>query len=62
VALAVARRDLRAATDLARLRHAAYDPCALLEPILGTIEGGETTPDVRNARALLAALGIPGGS
>jgi hypothetical protein len=32
------------------------DPRALLEPILAMIEGGETTRDVRNARALLAEL------
>jgi predicted ATPase len=48
---------LRAATDLARLWREAgspNDPRALLEPILAQIEGGETTRDVRNARALLA--------
>jgi hypothetical protein len=27
-----------------------------LEPILAAIEGGETTRDVRNARALLAEI------
>ena len=51
--------ELRAATDLARLWRDAgspNDPRALLEPILATIEGGETTPDVRNARALLAEI------
>jgi hypothetical protein len=32
------------------------DPRALLEPILAGIEGGETSRDVRNARALLAEL------
>jgi class 3 adenylate cyclase/predicted ATPase len=50
---------LRAACDLARLWRdtgANNDPRALLEPILATIEGGETTRDVRNARSLLAAL------
>jgi predicted ATPase len=51
--------ELRAATDLARLwRDTASDRDgrALLEPILATIEGGETTSDVRNARALLAGI------
>jgi class 3 adenylate cyclase/tetratricopeptide (TPR) repeat protein len=51
--------ELRAATDLARLWREAgarNDPRALLEPILATIEGGETTRDVRNARALLAEI------
>ena len=49
--------ELRAATDLARLWRdicSPKDPCALLEPILAAIEGGENTKDVRNARALLA--------
>ena len=48
--------ELRAAIDLARLWRdtgAEGDPGALLEPILAAIEGGETTRDVRNARALL---------
>jgi hypothetical protein len=52
--------ELRAATDLARLWRqvgAHNDPRALLEPILAAIEGGETTRDVRNARALLAEIG-----
>ena len=52
--------ELRAATDLARLWREAgapNDPRALLEPILAAIEGGETTKDVRNARALLAEIG-----
>jgi class 3 adenylate cyclase len=52
--------ELRAATDLARLWRQAgarNDPRALLEPILAVIEGGETTKDVRNARALLAEIG-----
>ena len=52
--------ELRAATDLARLWRDAgssNDPRALLEPILATIEGGEGTRDVRNARALLAEIG-----
>ena len=51
--------ELRAATDLVRLWRdtgAPNDPRALLEPILATIEGGETTRDVRNARALLAEI------
>ncbi len=52
--------ELRAATDLARLWRdtgSPNDPRALLEPILAAIEGGETTRDVRNARALLAEIG-----
>jgi class 3 adenylate cyclase/predicted ATPase len=51
--------ELRAAVDLARLWRdtgAGRDPRVLLEPILAMIEGGETTRDVRNARALLAEL------
>jgi predicted ATPase len=51
--------ELRAATDLARLWRDAKpegDLRMLLEPILAFIEGGETTRDVRNARALLADL------
>src|SRR5271156_3702190 len=51
--------ELRAVTDLARLWREAgapNDPRALLEPILAEIEGGETTRDVRNARALLAEI------
>jgi len=51
--------ELRAATDLARLWRdtgSPKDPHALLEPILAAIEGGETTADVRNARALLAEI------
>ena len=51
--------ELRAATDLARLWRdtgSPNDPRALLEPILAAIEGGETTRDVRNARALLAEI------
>lgn len=51
--------QLRAAVDLVHLRRETRvdnDPRALLEPILATIEGGETTRDVRNARALLADL------
>jgi hypothetical protein len=51
--------ELRAATDLAALRRNSApdnDLRALLEPILNAIEGGETTRDVRNARALIAAL------
>jgi class 3 adenylate cyclase len=49
--------ELRAATDLAQLRRdggAGADPGTLLEPILAAIEGGETTGDVRKARALIA--------
>ena len=37
---------------------AIYAARAMLEPILATIEGGETTHDVRNARALLAELRV----
>jgi len=51
--------ELRAATDLGRLWQGARaddEVRALIEPILSHIEGGETTPDVRNARALLSAL------
>ena len=46
-------------TDLAKLWRdtgADGDPRALLEPILVVIEGGETSRDVQNARALLAEL------
>jgi hypothetical protein len=49
--------ELRAATRLACLRRdigSPNDPPALLEPLLSAIEGGETTRDVRNARAFLA--------
>jgi predicted ATPase len=51
--------ELRAATDLARLwrdTESPNNPRTLLEPILATIEGGETTRDVRDARTLLAEL------
>ena len=51
--------ELRAATDLARLWRDIRpdkDPHALLQPILATIEGGETARDVRNARSLLDGL------
>jgi predicted ATPase len=51
--------ELRAATDLAQLWRntgSGDDPRALLQPIIAAIEGGETTRDVRNARALLADL------
>ena len=51
--------ELRAATDLSRLwgdTGSGGDPRGLLEPILAAIEGGETTPDVRNARMLLAEI------
>jgi hypothetical protein len=50
---------LRAATDLARLwgdAGSGRDPRPLLGPILAAIEGGETTRDVRDARALLAEI------
>jgi class 3 adenylate cyclase/tetratricopeptide (TPR) repeat protein len=49
--------ELRAAVDLAQLWRdtgSDNDPRAMLEPILATLEGGEMTCDVRNARALLA--------
>jgi class 3 adenylate cyclase/DNA-binding response OmpR family regulator len=52
--------ELRAVTDLARLRRDTGSPTdlrALLEPILAQIEGGESMRDVRNARALLAEIG-----
>jgi predicted ATPase/class 3 adenylate cyclase len=52
--------ELRAATDLGRLRHLTTsndDVRGLIEPVLAMIEGGETTRDVRDARALLAELG-----
>jgi predicted ATPase len=51
--------QLRAAADLAELWRdttSDSDLRALLEPILATIEGGETSRDVRNARAPLAEL------
>jgi len=51
--------ELRAANDLARLWRRSksnHDIHSLLEPILATIEGGETAPDVRDARSLLAAI------
>jgi hypothetical protein len=51
--------ELRAASDLAQLwcdTDSDRDPRALLEPILAAVEGGETTRDIRNARALLANL------
>ena len=51
--------ELRAANDLARLWRdgkSNNDLRALLEPILSAVEGGATSPDVRNARALLDAL------
>ena len=52
--------ELRAATNLARMWRDAgssNDLRVLLEPILATIEGGDTTRDVRNARALLVEIG-----
>jgi len=52
--------ELRAATDLARLWRGSRpddDIRHLLEPILATIEGGETARDVRDACALLAESG-----
>jgi class 3 adenylate cyclase len=52
--------ELRAVTDLARLRRDTGSPTdlrALLEPILATVEGGKATRDLYKARALLAELG-----
>jgi class 3 adenylate cyclase/predicted ATPase len=52
--------ELRAAIDLGRLwrgTRANAEIHALITPILGQIEGGETAPDVQNARALLSELG-----
>jgi predicted ATPase len=51
--------ELRAANDLARLWRdgkSNNDLRALLEPILSAVEGGASSPDVRNAQALLDAL------
>jgi class 3 adenylate cyclase/tetratricopeptide (TPR) repeat protein len=52
--------ELRATTDLARLRHNraanGEDVRGLLEPALATIEGGDNTFDVRNARLLVASI------
>jgi predicted ATPase len=51
--------ELRAAADLARLwqgTRTAEQIRALIEPALAAIEGGETAPDVRNARELLSRL------
>jgi predicted ATPase/class 3 adenylate cyclase len=51
--------ELRATTDLARLwrgTRANDDLRSLITPVLAMIEGGETAPDVRDARALLADL------
>ena len=52
--------ELRAVTDLARLRRDTGSPTdlrALLEPILATVEGGKATRDIHKARALLAEIG-----
>jgi predicted ATPase len=49
--------ELRATTDLDRLwqgTRAKGDIRALIAPILGQIEGGETAPNIRDVRALLA--------
>jgi predicted ATPase len=51
--------ELRAAHDLAQVWRdtgSNRDPRALLEPAIAGIEGGETAPDVRRARILLAEL------
>jgi predicted ATPase len=51
--------ELRAATNLARMWRDAgsSNDLRVLLPILATIEGGDTTRDVRNARALLVEIG-----
>ena len=52
--------ELRAVTDLARLRRDTGSPTdlrALLEPILATVEGGKATRDIYKARGLLAEIG-----
>jgi class 3 adenylate cyclase/predicted ATPase len=51
--------ELRAAVDLGQLWQGTRpneEILALVEPILGQIEGGESTPDVLGARALLSRL------
>jgi class 3 adenylate cyclase/predicted ATPase len=51
--------ELRAANDLAGLwrdSQSNHDARVLLEPVLAAIEGGAASRDVREARALLAAL------
>jgi predicted ATPase len=51
--------ELRATTDLARLRNhagSADSPRAMLELILAAIDDGENLKDVREARALLSTL------
>jgi hypothetical protein len=47
---------LALAHQFAHDHEAGSDAGTLLEPILAAIEGGGTTRDVRNARALLAEL------
>ena len=50
---------MRAANDLAGLwrdSKSNHDARVLLEPMLAAIEGGAASRDVREARALLAAL------
>ena len=52
--------ELRAVTDLARLRRDTGSPTdlrPLLESILATVEGGKATRDIHMARALLAEIG-----
>jgi len=52
--------ELRAATDLARLKRvtgSSADLGAPLEMILATVEGGNATRDIHNARALLSEIG-----
>jgi predicted ATPase len=51
--------ELRAATDLARLwmnRGKRSEALGILEPIFGRIKEGFDTPDVNDAKALLAQL------
>ena len=48
--------ELRATTDLARLRRETRpdsDVFPMLQPILSAIDGGEAAPNVRNARRLV---------
>jgi predicted ATPase len=52
--------ELRAVTDLARLRRDTGSPAdrrAPLELILATVECGKSTRDIHKARALLAEIG-----
>jgi hypothetical protein len=52
--------ELRAATDLSQMSHATgsgVGPAALLVPLIETMEGAETSLDVRRARDLLGSIG-----